>query len=345
MASRRGAILILVLFVMVILNLVAVSFAYRAGLTRRRTTERVIMLRLQHQANSAAAIAMARIKAESNDFDHPAEPWHTHPPLAGDGWLQEWSADASGHGGQYVADYQVVDEDGKLNMLQASSEALKKLGMKESQINCLFDWMDQDDVARSEGAEDAYYESAKAYRCKNAPLEMLDELLLVRGFGAGDFYGEDDDHDQKLDPCENDGASNSPADNADGVLQLGWVDLITCLGDGRININTAPVGVLRTLPISDQAVEQIAGFRHFDEDSSDELESHAFRCPDDIMQLQGLNAAEREVLGMVGKFKSEHFRIYARARNPRTGLEYRLEVLVRARSEERPEVLQWKSGS
>lgn len=336
MARRRGAILILVLFVMAILSLLAVSFAYRAGLKRRTTLERATMLRLRHQANSAAAIAMARIKAESNNFDHPAERWQAHPPLAEDGWLPEWSTDPSRRGGRYVADYQVVDEDGKLNVLAASSEALKKLGMNESQINCLFDWMDADDVARSEGAEDAYYQSAKACRCKNAPLEMLDELLLVRGFGAADLLGADSDRYGRSDPRRS-------ADGADDALKPCWVNLLTCLGDGRINLNTAPVAVLRTLPISDQAVDQIVGFRHFDEDSGGELEAHALRCEDDIGRLQGLSDAERDVLGLVGRFTSEHFRIYARAADPRTGLEYRLEVLVRARGQGTLEVLQWNS--
>ena len=345
-SRRRGAILILVLFVMVILSLLAVSFTYRAGLFRRTVLERVTMLRLRHHAASAAAIAMARLAAESNDFDHPAEPWRLHAPLPEDNWLADWNTDAAGRAAEYVTDYQVLDEEGKFNVLTASSEALRKLGMKEDQIACLFDWMDSDDVVRSEGAESAYYQALpRPHRCKNAPLESLEELLMVRGFAPGDYWGEDDDHDGQLDPCENDGPATAPADNADGVLQPGWVDLLTCQGDGRINLNTAPQSVLRTLPVTGQAVDQIIGYRQFDAGGDEDLESHAFRDPNDIRQLQGLTAADKDVLCLRGRFTSEHFRIFVCSRHPRTALQCRLEVLVKARKNARPEVLQWKFGS
>ncbi len=323
MNRRRGAILILVLFVMVILSFLAVSFTYRAALKRRWAIEGAVAIRLRHEANSAAAIAMARLSEETNAFDHPAEPWCAHAPLAGDGWLDEWSARSDGGEADYQADYQVCDADGKLNVSLASGDALKKLGMTDGQIAGLLDWMDSDDVARSEGAESAYYESLpRPYRCKNAPLERMDELQLVRGFGSGDGEGE--------------------TLGADGAAKTDWANLLTCLGDGRINLNTAPVEVLRTLPISDQAVGQIVGYRTFDSDSSGELESHVFAAPEDIQQLQGLTDSERDVLSLVGKFRSEYFRIQAYCRHRITGLEYRLEVWVRSQPGQRPEVVEWK---
>ena len=99
------------------------------------------------------AIALDALTDNTNDFDHPAEPWHTHASLASLDYLPEWTADAAGRGAQIVSDYQVIDEESKLNVLYASSESLAKLGMTESQIACLFDWMDGDDIARSDGAE------------------------------------------------------------------------------------------------------------------------------------------------------------------------------------------------
>jgi len=323
MNRRRGAILILVLFVMVILSLLAVSFTYRAGLKRRSAMEGAVAIRLRRGANSAVAIAMARLAAETNAFDHPAEPWCAHAPLSLDGWLEEWSFRGGGGEADYQADYQVCDADGKLNVSLASGEALRKLSMKDEQIAGLLDWMDSDDVARSEGAESAYYESLpRPYRCKDAPLEWLEELRLVRGFGSRDGEGE---------PL-----------GAEGVGRADWADLLTCLGDGRINLNTAPVEVLRTLPISDQAVGQIVGYRAFDSDSGGSLESHVFAAPEDIQQLQGLTSAERDVLLLVGKFRSDYFRILAFCRHRVTGLEYRLEVWVRSRAGQRPEVVEWK---
>jgi len=342
MAQRKGSILILILFVMVVLSMAAVSFAYRAGLERRLSTHGAVNARLRAHATSAVAIALARLAENVNEFDHLAEPWHTHEPLAAEGWLPEWSAGGDGSPPEFVTDYQVIDEEGKLNVLFASSEALEGLALSAEQIACLFDWMDQDDVVQAGGAEEDYYQKAAIpYLCKDSPLESLEELLLIRGFGPSDYYGEDADHDRVLDPCEDDGPASEPLDDADGSLRLGLVDLLTCVGDGRINLNTAPAVVLETLPLSDGAVDQIIGFRDFDENSSGELEDHVFRSAEDIAALQGLTSADRSVLSAMGRFRSEHFRIFVQSRHLKTGLSYCLEILVRMAGK-RPELLQWK---
>ena len=334
--------MILVLFVMVVLSMAAVSFAYRAGLESRLAAHGAIGARLRTHASSAVAIVLTRLKENANEFDHLAERWHAHEPLATEGWLGEWSIGAAGSPPEFVTDYQVIDEEGKLNVLFASSEALEKLGLSTEQIACLFDWMDTDDVVQSEGAEGDYYlGSADSHLCKDSPLEVLEELPLIRSFVLSDFYGEDADHDRSLDACEDDGGCSDPLDDADGSLRLGLVDLLTCVGDGRINLNTAPAAVLATLPLSDGAVEQITGFRDFDANSSGRLEDHVFGSTEDIAALQGLTSADRSVLSAAGRFRSEHFRIFVQSRHLRTGLSYCLEVLVKA-SEGEPEILQWK---
>lgn len=340
MHPRNGSVLVVVLFVMALLSLVATSFAYRAGLLIREETSQEIETHLRAQAISAVFIAIGRLQENQNDFDHWAEPWHSHPPLASEGWLSEWS------GGDeepiYVADYQVIDEEGKLNLQVASSEALEILGLSEVQIASLLDWMDGDDVTRSEGAESDYYLSLfRPYRCKNASLELLSEMSLIRGFLESDYWGEDANRNRILDTSENDGDLTYPPDNADGLLQLGCVDIFTCHGDGRINLNTAPEKVLRTLPISEEAVDQILAFRFFDESSSGNLEEHAFRSETDIDQLQGLSETDRDVLKAIGRYTSDHFRIIAQALHRPTGVRYVLEVVIRI-NENQPEIMEWR---
>jgi type II secretory pathway component PulK len=119
MQDRRGSILVLVLFVMTVLSLAAMSFSYRAGLKSRAVHQRALAAQLSAQARSAVAVAIGRLKENTNEFDHPAEPWHFHPPLASEDWLNEWSSEDSA----FLADYQVSDEEGKLNLMFASSEA------------------------------------------------------------------------------------------------------------------------------------------------------------------------------------------------------------------------------
>ena len=334
---RRGSILILVLFVSTVLGLVGVSFAYRAGLKSRTVYHRAVSARLRAQARSAVAIAMANLEANTNGFDHLAERWAAEPVLSSGEWLPEWSEDSGIEGPGYWASYMVIDEERKLNLLYASGEALTSLGMSAEQIESLFDWMDSDKIARAGGAEDDYYLSLPSpYVAKNEPLDFLDELLLVRGFGLADYYGRFSWRGQRVVPAADE--IGESAQNA-----YGWVDLLTVIGDGRININTAPKPVLETLPLSDGAAEQIVSFRTYDENSSGELEEHAFRSAEDIEQLQGLEPMDWQVLGRVAQFRSAHFRIFVQAVHAATGLTHSLEVLVRA-TVGRIEVLQWKSG-
>ena len=245
----------------------------------------------------------------------------------------------------FVTESTAIDEEGKLNVLFASGEALKALGMSDEQVASLFDWMDPDGVARAEGAESEYYQARRPpHRCKDAPVESLEELLLLRGFNLADYLGEDANHNGHLDPEEDDGQLRYPPDNADRQLRQGWLDLLTCHGSGTINLNTAPQAVLETLPLSGGAAERIVAFRRFEDSSSGSLAEHAFRSVEDIEQLQGLTESDVEVLQSVATFRSTHFRIFACSRHLQTGLRYQIEVLVRM-TDDGPEILHWKVGT
>lgn len=333
-AGRKGAILVLVMFVLVILTMVSVSLAFRAGLQSRTAGEALVRTRLRSHATSALAIAVFRLTQNTNDFDHPAEPWCTHEPLASEGWVPDWGQ--AGRAAAYVTDYQVVDEEGKLNVLTASEEVLKKLGMTDEQVASLMDWMDPDDIPRAGGAESDYYLGlATPYRCKNAPIEILEELLLIRGFGPKGFYGE---HPERY---RIPGPDGRIPEIGSSLTRPGWVDLLTCMGDGRIDINTAPEAVLRALPLTEEAIGQIIGYRGYGTASVDNLEEHAFRSFEDIDQLQGLTDADRSVLHQLARFRSDHFRVFVQSRHLKSGMRYELEALVRMNGQ-KAEFLQWK---
>ena len=92
----------------------------------------------------------------------------------------------------------------------------------ESLVNALEDWKDADDDTRPQGGEAADYARAESpFRPPNRPLQRLDEVTRIRGF------------------------SDSLADRI--------APFVTVQGDGRINLNTAPVAVLASLPGFDPA--------------------------------------------------------------------------------------------
>jgi DNA uptake protein ComE-like DNA-binding protein len=133
--------------------------------------------------------------------------------------------------------YGLMDESARLNLnvigkLQLEEDQQRELlmglpGMTEDIADAILDWIDADDNARPYGAEAEYYESEAAYSAKNGPLETIDELLLVRGVTPELLYGEDANRNGLLDANEDDADASPPLDNADGILQLGWIANLT----------------------------------------------------------------------------------------------------------------------
>jgi len=308
------------LFALVVLSGLALSLSYRAGVERRLARDDVVMAQLKAQAESVAAIAMSRLAHSHDSFTHESQAWHNHGPLASERWLSSWQSDETNQEPEYVVDYEVIDEEGKLHTSFASAEALLLLGMSHDQAASLADWMDEDDDSQSGGAESDYYRQHQPpHECKNAPLNSLSELLMIRGFSRTDYYG---------------------SVSLDGQVRAGWIRWLTCVGDGRLNLNTAPLEVLKTLPLEAGAAEQIAAYRTFYPDSGGKLEDHVFRSAEDIHQLQGLTRADADLLAALAKFKSSHFRILIAVSHQRSRLQHHLDILVRV-NDNSLEVLEW----
>jgi len=54
---------------------------------------------------------------------------------------------------------------------------------RDTLIDCLIDWIDQDELTHMNGAESEYYETlVPPYKSKNAPIDTVDELALIKGF-------------------------------------------------------------------------------------------------------------------------------------------------------------------
>ncbi|MHC4536106.1 MAG: type II secretion system minor pseudopilin [Planctomycetota bacterium] len=122
-----------------------------------------------------------------------------------------------------------------------------------SLIPAIIDWVDYDDEvtylpfikSENEGAESNYYmDLIDPYKCKNAPFETLNELLLIKGMTPLIFHGHAGDKTQNIEPVQ-------------GIQQY-----LTIYGDGKININEAsPIVILSlsekmSIPLAQSIVEQ-----------------------------------------------------------------------------------------
>lgn len=280
---RRGSVLLLVLVVVVMLTLAAYNFS-ELMLTEMEAAavhaDEVQARLLTDSAAEYVAVLLAnRTTLQEENLQHNPDlflgvevvPAEVSGKRARFSIIAPVEQDPLARGIRYG----LIDESAKLNLnalqkLQLDEDQSRNLllglpGMTQDLADAILDWVDVDDNSRLYGVESEYYESlSPAYSCKNGPLETIDELLLVRGVTAELLYGEDANRNGLLDPNENDGDASPPLDNADGVLDLGWIAFLTVHsrelnlradGSQKINVNN---GLLTDL------YDQLAA--EFDED-------------------------------------------------------------------------------
>jgi general secretion pathway protein K len=163
-------------------------------------------------------------------------------------WAKPFSYDA-GVGTVTIA---IEEESGKLNLNTATSSngtsnkytdiaqrLMKSLKLSPDLIDVLMDWVDEGDAPHSGGAETNYYSTLKfPYKAKNARLETVEELALLKGFTPEVLT--------KLRPCVTVYGSAGSAET-----------------NTLININTAPKEVLAALDesMSESLVNRILEYR------------------------------------------------------------------------------------
>lgn len=163
-----------------------------------------------------------------------------------------------------------TDETSRINLNSASRDMLLKLpGMTAELADSAIDWRDRDANVSPSGAESEYYLLLDTpYYCKDASLETVSEVMLVRGATADMLYGEDTNRNGVLDENENDADESAPADDSDGALDPGFADFVTVWssepnvsadGEQRINVNERD-----SQELTDALAEVVEGDRIFD---------------------------------------------------------------------------------
>ncbi|HPE06781.1 MAG TPA: type II secretion system minor pseudopilin GspK [Smithellaceae bacterium] len=146
-------------------------------------------------------------------------------------------------------------------------------------VDAIIDWIDENNEITGAGAESSYYASLAApYAAKNAPLDCIEELLMIRGITYELFAGTRE--------------------------KPGLGQYVTIYGTGAININTAPKMVLRALT-PDITVELADKMDEYRRSKSNNLSS-----VDWYKKVPGMESItiKPELIEMV---KSNYFRIYS----------------------------------
>jgi type II secretory pathway component PulK len=150
----------------------------------------------------------------------------------------------------------ITDLERKVNINTANSatlqQALTLMGVDADSLSVVSDsiqdWRSPPAPPRVAGAENDYYQSlSPPYYAKNAPIDDMSELLLVKGVTPEMFWGTAaSGHAPANFQHPKLGLGTTPDQVPD--YPFGLVDVFTPVSSGRININTADVNVLQMLP-------------------------------------------------------------------------------------------------
>ena len=244
--GERGVILIALLWILVALSVIALSFS------RESFVEVAAARNAQAMEDSyfiaRAGIAEATYRLVQKRF-FPAvrqvELGDTPDPLD--------LGNVTGRLGAGVYRIDIQDESGKINLNMVTEEQIRALaeacgiprGDADIIADSIMDWRDADTAHRLNGAEDEYYGTLNPpYKAKNRSFDTVEELLLVRGIRTDYFYGY-------------------PERDADGSVRYKYglsryFTVYSPSSRNQINVNYAPLPVLRSVPgMTSEAAEMI----------------------------------------------------------------------------------------
>jgi general secretion pathway protein K len=241
--QARGVALLMVLWVMAVLSVVVLEFSFAMRTEVNITKNFKEELQLYAMAQGGVQRAIAELIYQHDPKVQQLRRTLTTEEIPPE--KKEWVTDGRSYVlpfDQGTCDIKVMSETGKVNINLVSQSMLRRiitlLGLegetRDIVVDSILDWIDPDDFVRLNGAEESYYQSLKEpYHCKNAPLDSIEELLLIRGVNHALFYGEKD---------------VKKGEGGEKVVQAGLKDIFSIYSPGvQIDINSATPVVLRVV--------------------------------------------------------------------------------------------------
>lgn len=284
-AGRRGSALIVALWTLIALTLLVGSMAFDMRVEAQITSH--YRKRVKAQALAQAGVEWAKmILVQSREVDPTApdtmdeDPTYLNAMHIRRGMGVQGARTEMGDGA-FIVD--IIPEGSRRNVNRMKREDWEAMleeayvpeDLWEELYDCFKDWTDRDDNHELNGAEsdDPYYEE-RGYACKNAAVDTIDELLLIKGFDETILYG-------------------GPSPDEDGEPIRGIAQWLTTWGDGKININNATPEVLMTVPgIAEWEVDAIIEGRT-GVDQYEGTRDDGYESVDEMLALTGLNPTYR----------------------------------------------------
>lgn len=242
--SQSGTVLIVTIWIVLVLAGLVLVFSRSMRVEAIASANYVASVQAEAIASGAVQFIIARLNGNEDTLTLEGEnPYESMEVGEGFFWILRPNLEDD-----YNYDFGIGDECSKINLNSATLEMLLKLpGMTSELAAAIIDWRDEDSEVSPGGAESEYYLLLpEPYYCKNAPLETIEEVLLLKGASSEILYGEDTNRNGVLNSNENDASESDPPDNRDGHLDLGFFDYVTVYsveknvnrnGEQRINVN------------------------------------------------------------------------------------------------------------
>lgn len=239
--GERGIALLMVIWVLVILTVIVLSFSYMSRTETNTTMAFRDGITRKFLAEAGVQKGIMEIIYKRINMNAPAEEGK-----------EAWRFDGTPYTvktdqGSFTVS--ITDESGKVDINQindANSDILRNLlgnlGVAKEDsdtiVDSMMDWIDADDLHHTNGVESDYYESLPhPYKAKNDKLDTVEELLLVKGMTPDILYGKDG--------------------------KKGLIDFITVNSKSRsVNAAAAPKEVLMAFPgITPETADEIINLR------------------------------------------------------------------------------------
>ena len=306
--ARGGFVLVTVLWILAILTVVSLGFGRRAMLERQMAWYALDREQAQQMARGAAELALLELRNKAVLDAYNNQPGYTG---ADQRWafpvdlLQEsryFNETAGSSFDEDVCTYTIEDCERRISLNHARGEYLDEL--------------DALGFGTIEEILDRRVSIASQYQPQR--FHSVEELRAIQKFSADEWYG----------------------DEREGGLR----DLLTVWGgpEGRINVNTASAGVLRSVPgLERRLAETIVDYRAGNDGLLNTRDDLSFTTIDEIARTLGVSAEKMTPLRAFCKTDSQFFIIQTRATRRRGKINAFCTVVVEMRGT-RPAILEWK---
>ncbi len=330
--NSNGIALIMVLWVIAILTVVVLEFSFAMRTEVHITQNYKEELQLYALAEGGVQRAIAELI-----FKHDARVQQFRKTLKDEEVppeKKEWITDGRAYeltSELGTSEIRIMSEGAKININTVSETRLRKiienLGLEGEQrdivVDSIMDWKDPNDLHRMNGAENDYYQSLEVpYEAKDANLDSIEELLLIRGVTPDLYYGKK-------------GAKKG--EEGEKPDRAGLKDIFSIYSQGElVDINSATPVVLRFalgIPESvSQAVVKAREEKAFENHSDLQL-----RAPEVVPFMSEITNQ------IVFRSAIPYYTIEAKGKPKEGGVSRGIKAIVKidAREKERYKVIQW----